>query len=62
MSYIIKNKETGVVVCEIQNGALVEKLNTEKYEAVPVKEYLETLNLELNNGLTYRDKREQGLL
>ena len=40
MSWIIKNKQTGEVMLEIFSQKLLARLNTEKYEAVPVMEYL----------------------
>jgi len=43
-SFIIRNKATKDVLFETFNKALVAKLNTEKYEAVPVLEYLQSLN------------------
>ena len=56
MSWVIKDNQTKEVVCEIFNEKLLNKLNTKKYEAVPVKEHLEQLNKELNGGMTYKDK------
>jgi hypothetical protein len=43
-SWIIRNKTTGDVVCETFNRRVVEALNLQKYEAVPVMEYLVSLN------------------
>lgn len=44
MSWIIRNKETREVLFETFDRRKVEALNTEKYEAVPVQEYLASLN------------------
>ena len=43
-SWVIRQKATGVVVMETFNAALVGKLNKERYEAVPILEYLVSLN------------------
>jgi len=43
-SWIIRDKLTKEVVCEIFSPALVSTLNTEKYEAIPAFEYLVSIN------------------
>lgn len=43
-SWILRNKETKEVICETFDPAKVAALNTEKYEAVPIQEYLVSLN------------------
>jgi hypothetical protein len=43
-SWIIRNKNTGEVVTETFSRRAVAALNVEKYEAVPVLEYLVSLN------------------
>jgi hypothetical protein len=43
-SWIIRNKETKEVVMETFDRKKVDALNTEKYEAVPIGEYLGSLN------------------
>lgn len=43
-SWVIKNKETGEVVMETYDEKQVQALNTEKYEAVPIMEHLQSLN------------------
>lgn len=43
-SWVIRNKETKEVLCEVFTKRIVEKLNTDKYEAVPILEYLVSLN------------------
>lgn len=44
MSYVIVNKETQQVVCEIYNSKLIQHLNTIRYEAIPILKYLTDLN------------------
>jgi len=43
-SWVVKNKESGEVVYEEFDESVLSKLNTEKYEAVPVGEYLGSIN------------------
>jgi len=43
-SWILKNKFTKEVVCETFNPFWIKKLNTEKYEAVPIMDYLVSIN------------------
>lgn len=43
-SWVIKNKETGEVVLEIFDKKKVDSLNTDKYEAVPIKDHLASLS------------------
>lgn len=43
-SYVIINKKTGGAVAEIYNGALLCKINNNKYTAIPILEYLQKLN------------------
>lgn len=43
-SWIIRNKTTKDVVMETQNREYIEKLNTAKYEAVPIRDYLAEQN------------------
>ena len=47
-SWIIRNKEAKDVVMETYNENAVKHLNTAKYEAVPILEYLQNLNKEIN--------------
>lgn len=42
-SWMIVNKKTGVACLEVYSPHLIKRLNTEKYKAVPVKEYLGSL-------------------
>lgn len=43
-SWVIKNKETGAVMFETFDINKVNALNTDNYEAVPILEYLVSLN------------------
>lgn len=43
-SYVIREKATGRVILETFNLRIVDTLNKEKYEAVPIQEYLASLN------------------
>ena len=43
-SWVIRDKTTKEVLFETFNPKCVEMLNTEKYEAVPILEYLVSLN------------------
>jgi hypothetical protein len=44
MSWIIRNKETKEVIFETFEQSTVDKINTEKYEVVPILEYLVSIN------------------
>ena len=57
MSWVIIDRVSKKAVLETFNPEFLEMLNTEKYQALPVKEYLEQLNLQINGGMTYADKR-----
>lgn len=43
-SWIIREKETGKVIAETFLKHVVGALNTKKYEAVPIGEYLGSIN------------------
>ena len=43
-SWIIRNKTTREVISETFSPATVAALNTAKYEAVPIGEYLASIN------------------
>ena len=43
-SWIVRRKETGEVVTELFDPRAVAKLNTAKYEAVPILAYLQSIN------------------
>jgi hypothetical protein len=44
MSWIIRNKATGEVLMETFSARLVAAINTTKYEAVPIRDYLAEIN------------------
>ena len=46
-SWVIVNKETRAAIFETFQEAITLKLNTEKYKAVPVLQYLQQLNASL---------------
>jgi hypothetical protein len=48
-SWIIREKGTKRVICETFNKHLVNKLNTVKYEAVPILDYLGEFNANVRN-------------
>lgn len=52
-SWVIRNIETKEVLFETFNPKLVAVLNTAKYEAVPILQYLVALNAQV--------RKEQGL-
>lgn len=43
-SWVIRDKVTKQVITEIYSAKRVARLNTEKYEAVPILEYLGEIN------------------
>lgn len=43
-SWIIRDKKTKEIVAETFSQKIVDALNTKKYEAVPILEYLVSLN------------------
>lgn len=43
-SWVIRDKKTKQVVLETFNPGVVSKLNTSRYEAIPILEYLQELN------------------
>lgn len=51
-SWIIRNRQTGEVVMETFAKRVVDALNAEKYEAVPVLQYLAALNKDLKYART----------
>ena len=46
-SWVIVNKLTNQAVIEMYDFNLVKKINTMKYKAVPILEYLQTFNSEV---------------
>lgn len=49
-SWVIRNKETGEVIMETTDPKKVQELNTKKYEAVPITDYLYELNQPKSQG------------
>jgi hypothetical protein len=49
-SWIIREKETGRVICETFNERAVAALNIVKYEAIPILKYLQDLNQSIREG------------
>lgn len=49
-SWILRNKETKEVIAETFDPRVVAKLNTAKYEAVPILEYLVSLNQSISRA------------
>ena len=43
-SWVVREKSSGKVMFETYNAKLAAALNTEKYEAVPIKDYLASIN------------------
>ena len=43
-SWIIRNKATGAVMFETFNAKIIRLLNRAKYDAIPIGEYLASLN------------------
>ncbi len=43
-SWVLREKATGTVIAETFDERMVNALNTDKYEAIPILEYLQTLN------------------
>lgn len=43
-SWVIREKATGKVLFETYESTIVGALNTAKYEAVPILEYLQSIN------------------
>jgi len=44
MSWVIVNKQTGKCVFETWQKSVMQKINTEKYKVVPIKEWLSSLS------------------
>lgn len=49
-SWVIIEKETGMGVLETFNSNILPYLNTAKYEAIPILEYLHNINAQVKNG------------
>lgn len=55
-SWVIRDKTTKDVLFETFRRAAVERLNTEKYEAIPILEYLGNLNQEIATKSPSKDR------
>jgi hypothetical protein len=51
-SWMVINKTTGELVTELYGKGAVDKLNTAKYEAVPIEKYLSNINEQIAKGAT----------
>jgi len=49
-SWVVREKATGTVLFETFNRRVVEALNTAKYEAVPIGEYLAEINRKIRES------------
>jgi hypothetical protein len=47
-SWVIVDKHTGAVLFETFQASIIPKINTARYEAVPILQYLQQLNRSLN--------------
>lgn len=52
MSWVIREKASGRVLLETFNPRVVEALNSARYEAVPILEYLVSINGRSKGDLT----------
>jgi hypothetical protein len=49
-SWVIRETATGRIVCETYSAVIVAALNTARYEAVPILQYLQELNRAIKAG------------
>jgi hypothetical protein len=49
--WIIRERATKRVICETFNAKAIAKLNTKRYEAMPILEYLRELNRAIAAGV-----------
>lgn len=49
-SWVIVNKLTGEAVLETFSQLVADKVNPTKYHAVPIMEYLQTINQRIKQG------------
>lgn len=61
-SWVLRNKATGEVIGETFDKRKVDALNTQKYEAVPIAEYLAGLNAEIAASSSDADKPTKPLM
>lgn len=57
-SWVIREKETGRVICETFNGEALPFLKS-KYEAVPILTYLQELNRKIRSEAECSHKKRQ---
>jgi len=48
-SWVIVEKGTTNSILEVFNENLLDRLNTEKYEAIPIRKYLGLINAKIKN-------------
>lgn len=62
-SWVIRERATGDVVMETYDRRIADRLNTAKYEAVPILEYLGSLNRQIQSEkpLVLIDTDEHGI-
>lgn len=48
-SWVIRDKISGKALFETFNAAVVEAINKDKYEVVPIAEYLAQVNRQIKN-------------
>lgn len=51
-SWVIREKSTGRAVLEVWSASVAAKVNTAKYEAVPILQHLQELNRSLRQETT----------
>lgn len=49
-SWVIRNRWTKEVVCETWSEKFVTAINMEKYEAIPIGDYLAEINYRIREG------------
>ena len=47
MSWVLRERATGRVICETFDERKVKALNTERYEAVPILQHLQEVNAKI---------------
>lgn len=51
-SWVIRNRETLEVVAEVCSKKIVDAINVSKYEAIPIYDYLVSINRSIKNEQT----------
>lgn len=54
-SWVIREKATGTVIAETFSRLFVNALNTDRYEAVPIRSYLSSLNMKIKADGDHRE-------